>query len=68
MHDVTLTKSGALAHVQGETDAGVEFVDAVTVPLLAALDSGRITIPDSSVDELVREARQQGLTVYIEAL
>jgi hypothetical protein len=69
MHDITITKGGdTLAHIQGETDAGIEFVDGVVVPVLTAIDSGRIVIPESSVDGLVKEAQQKNLSVHIEAM
>lgn len=69
MTDIDITRSGELmvAHVEAQTDAGAEFVDAY-VPVddvagLVVVDSGRIVIPDASLDEFVASAKQAGLEV-----
>jgi len=63
--DLIFTRSGELevTEVAGWTVAGVDFVDEVIVAVLNVVDAGRILIPTSSVEDVERQAREQGLTI-----
>jgi menaquinone-dependent protoporphyrinogen IX oxidase len=74
MPDLTITRSGELttvAGVDGETAAGVEFVDAwfPTRPgaQCTVVDSGRLVIEADDVDAVVAGASAKGLEVEVVA-
>jgi len=62
--DLLLTRSNELdvASVQGETEAGVEFVDRWIQDEMVVMDAGLIIIRGGA-DELKRQALAEGLTV-----
>lgn len=64
--DVTLTRSGEfmVTIVEGQTDAGVEFVDRyVGSSRMVVHDAGRIVVPDGEDGAVVAQATSEGLTV-----
>lgn len=66
MADLTLTRSGELmlTQVEGNTDAGVEFVDAWVEPVVDDMyvhDAGVIFVRDTVA--IVKAARVFGLTI-----
>lgn len=72
MSDVTVTRSGevmTVAGVTGETDEGIEFVDAWlsgrSGSQMTVVDSGRLVIQAADVESLVARARAQGLDVAV---
>ena len=67
MKDLTLTHSGEfdLDHVEGNTDAGVEFVDAWCSGTFSVIDAGRIILPPANAQALVEKAHDAGLTTEI---
>lgn len=69
MEDLTFTHSGEfdIDHVEGNTDKGVEFVDAWTRGTYTVIDSGRILLPSPNAQAMVEMARDAGLTIKVEA-
>jgi hypothetical protein len=67
MNDLTLTHSGEfdVDHVEGNTDKGVEFVDAWMRGTYTVIDSGRIILPPANAKALVEMAHEAGLTYEI---
>jgi hypothetical protein len=67
MNDLTLTHSGEfdVDHVEGNTDKGVEFVDAWLRGTYTVIDSGRIIMPPANAKALVEMANEAGLTIEI---
>jgi hypothetical protein len=65
MNDLTLTKSNefGVVHVEGNTDPGVEFVDAWNAGTFTVIDSGRIILPPANAEALVDLAIDNGLTI-----
>jgi hypothetical protein len=66
-HDLDITRDGELmlAHIEGQTDVGVEFLDAYMPPQsvdYVVVDSGRIIIPEDAEDDFLAAARERGLT------
>jgi hypothetical protein len=68
--DLTLTRSGELevTQVEGNTRAGVEFVDRWLYPEneMVVMDAGRIIIRDTT--DLVAQAQAEGLTIEHEVV
>lgn len=66
--DLQLTRDGELmvVGVDGDTDAGIEFLDAY-IPSrpesLVVADAGRIVVPEAEADLLLAAARARGLTI-----
>lgn len=70
MTDLTFSRSGELdvTQIEGNTDAGIEFVDAVTVFDLVVVDAGRIIVPSDNAVALQELATLDGLTVEDEVV
>lgn len=66
MSDLTITHADVTAQVEGNNDAGVEFVDAWTGPMLEVIDSGIIVIPAEAMLNVERAAKHAGLSVETE--
>lgn len=64
MTDLTFTRSGELdlTQVQGNTDDGVEFVDAYPASMMEVVDSGQIIVPTDDVAAIERAAAERDLT------
>jgi hypothetical protein len=67
VNDLTLTHSGEfdVDHVEGNTDKGVEFVDAWMRGTYTVIDSGRIIMPPANAKALIEMANEAGLTYEI---
>jgi hypothetical protein len=63
MSDVRIQVDGATATVEGDTDAGVEFVDSWLLGVLTVEDAGRVTITSEAVNDLRYAARKCEITV-----
>lgn len=67
MPDLTITRNGELmiAHIEGDTDAGIEFVDAYMPDGVefSVIDSGRILLRDEAIEALTTAARNEGLEI-----
>jgi hypothetical protein len=64
MPDVVIERaSEKLAVVSGETDEGLDFVDAYMGAEFVVIDSGRITLADKDVGSFIAACKEQGLTV-----
>lgn len=68
MPDIQMTRDGELmvAHAEGLTDAGTEFIDAYLpsrVDRIVAVDSGRIIIHTDDEAAFVEAAKLRGLEV-----
>lgn len=66
MHDVRVLVDGAVATVEGDTEAGVEFVDSWLLGVLTVLDAGRVTITSEAVNDLRHTAAERGITVEVQ--
>lgn len=66
MSDITLTPYTNTVMVEGNSDAGVDFVDAWIGAILNVVDSGIIYV--RAEDQLVieKDAKEAGLTVDVE--
>ena len=62
MSDISVEIEGMTAHVEGLTDAGIEFVDAYVNPQMTAVDAGRIDIPYADLADLLVRIKQARLT------
>jgi hypothetical protein len=60
---LTPTPDSAVTLVEGETEEGVEFVDAWVLGTLEVLDAGRIYVTNEVAGEVERAALNDGLTV-----
>lgn len=68
MADLTLTRNSELeevVQVEGNTEAGVDFVDAWP-GAMEVVDSGRIILPDDAVPALRQAALRDSLTILYE--
>lgn len=67
MKDLTITHSGEfdVDHVEGNTDEGVEFVDAWLRGTYTVIDSGRLIMPPANAKTLISLANKRGLTYEI---
>lgn len=66
MADITVTRNSELmvAQAQGENDDGIEFLDGyMPEGDYTVVDSGRIIIPEGSIDDLLNAANEKGLSV-----
>lgn len=64
--DLTFTtkeRDATLTYVEGNTDAGVDFVDSLLLEAMQVIDSGNIVILTADVEAIQRDAREQGLTM-----
>ena len=64
--DLTFTRSSefGVSHVEGQTDAGIEFVDAyLGSPDIVVADAGRIVVPAKDAEAVEGAALNQGLSV-----
>ena len=71
MPDLIFSRSGELdvTQVQGETEEGVDFVDAYVGPgEFTVVDSGRIIVPTANVPEVVAGAVEEGLSFEHESV
>ena len=69
MTDITITAaddSKIVVEVEGNTEAGVKFVDGWFVRGMSIADSGRIRIPRDNVPKFMAEAAHYRLTVVWE--
>lgn len=65
MTDLTLTRSGELliTQAEGNTEAGIEFVDRYVGGEFFVVDAGRIILHSADIAALERHALGEGLTV-----
>lgn len=64
--DLTFTTESSdedLTHVEGNTDAGEDFVDSLMRETLTVLDSGHVIVQTTDVAAIQVDAREQGLTM-----
>lgn len=68
MTDLTLTRNSELSvtQVEGNTEAGVEFVDAWPGSTMEVVDSGRILLPEDAIPALRQAALRGSLTIAYE--
>lgn len=66
--DLTLTRNSELSvtQVEGNTEAGVEFVDAWPGSTMEVVDSGRILLPEDAIPALRQAALRGSLTIEYE--
>lgn len=64
MVDLTILYSRAFetAYVQGETEAGVDYVGTIFVRGMEVLDADRVRVPVRVISNIQAEARKLGLT------
>lgn len=69
MTDLVLTTDSELmvTHIESQTEAGQNFLDAYVAPDLVVIDSGRIIIPQDAVVSLVLDCERAGLTLSLSA-
>lgn len=67
MKDLTITHSGEfdIDHAEGNTDVGVEFIDAWCQGTFTVIDAGRIMLPPANAQAMVEMAHEAGLTTEI---
>lgn len=67
MNDIEVQSSGELmvAHIEGQTEAATEFIDAYQSETMSVVDSGRIMLPSDDLDTFVESAKAQGLKVEL---
>lgn len=65
MTDLTIARDSELmvAQVEGETAAGIAWIDAYTALDLVVVDAGRIIIPEAGLFALRERARAADLTM-----
>lgn len=70
MSDLTLTRSGELdvTQIEGNTDEGVDFVDALYLATMEVVDAGRVIVPTGEVAAIEQSAREAGLTIERDVL
>lgn len=63
--DLEILRDGEfmIAHVEGTTEAGAEFVDAYLGEEIVVVDSGRIIVQEDDLDRLLENAAAAGLKV-----
>jgi len=66
MDDLTLTHHTGGIEVQGQTQAGEEFVDAYDGYIEQVIDSGRIVVVAKEVPNVIEAARDASLTISTE--
>lgn len=64
--EVTHDKTRAVAHVEGMSEEGIEFVDAYFPKgAYEVLDAGRIVIASAEVEEFATDAKVRGVSVEV---
>lgn len=65
MSDFNITSDGELmvVHIEGQTEAATEFVDAYATEEMVVVDSGRIILPERGFNRFVAFAKLEGLRV-----
>lgn len=65
MTDIEITQDNELmvAHAEGVTDQGIDFLDSYMAPLVEVVDSGRLIIPQDGLAPFTEAAQAEGLKV-----
>lgn len=67
MDDLTFSTSGEfdVTQIEGNTDEGIEFIDAWSQGTFNVVDSGRIIVPGNELPTFEEAAAKRGLTIGI---
>lgn len=69
MSDIEITHGSEFMvwQAEGQTDAGTSFIDGYIperdATVMTVVDSGRIVLPDTAMDDFIRKARERGLEI-----